>query len=315
MSSIKVQTISTEGGIPVIENSDDGTVTFSEGFAMPSGTTAERPASPDEGAFYYNTDNNAVEIYHSTGWISNLQKLTATGGTETTITDGGIEYRVHTFTSSGTLIVKGEGEVEYLAVAGGGGGANGGANVGGAGGGAGGYLSGSLSVSSGAITCSVGASGGSGTSGSNSQFGDITAIGGGGATPFADGKNGGSGAGAPGNRSAGSGTAGQGFSGAIGVGVVGSTPCSAGGGGGAGSAGVRPSAESTTGAGGSGLASSINGTSTVYAIGGTGAAGDGDSSSPPAKSSNTGNGGDGGGGGGGTGGAGGSGIVIIRYPV
>jgi hypothetical protein len=49
--------------------------------------------------------------------------FSATGGTVTEVTDGGINYKVHTFTSSGTFtVVSGEAEVEYLVVAGGGGG-------------------------------------------------------------------------------------------------------------------------------------------------------------------------------------------------
>ena len=44
----------------------------------------------------------------------------ATGGTVTTVTDGGTNYRVHTFTSSGTLLVYGSLIAEYLIVGGGG---------------------------------------------------------------------------------------------------------------------------------------------------------------------------------------------------
>ena len=44
----------------------------------------------------------------------------ATGGTITEITDGGVTYKVHTFTTSGTFeVVSGEAEVEYLVIAGG----------------------------------------------------------------------------------------------------------------------------------------------------------------------------------------------------
>jgi hypothetical protein len=50
----------------------------------------------------------------------------ATGGTVTEITDGGIDYKVHTFTSSGTFeVLIGEADVEYLVVAGGGSGGGG----------------------------------------------------------------------------------------------------------------------------------------------------------------------------------------------
>jgi hypothetical protein len=46
----------------------------------------------------------------------------ATGGTVTDIVVDGVPYRVHTFTTSGDLVVTQGGEVEYLIVAGGGGG-------------------------------------------------------------------------------------------------------------------------------------------------------------------------------------------------
>jgi len=60
--------------------------------------------------------------------------IEATGGTITTIDT---DYKVHTFTSSGTFeITSGLGNVEHLVIAGGGGGGAGGA----AGAGAGGYV-------------------------------------------------------------------------------------------------------------------------------------------------------------------------------
>ena len=44
----------------------------------------------------------------------------SSGGTRTTYTDGGIEYEVRTFTSSGSLEVQSSGVVDVLVVAGGG---------------------------------------------------------------------------------------------------------------------------------------------------------------------------------------------------
>ena len=61
--------------------------------------------------------------------------ISATGGTITEINDDGVNYRVHTFTSSGTFeVTSGSGEVEYLIVAGGGSGGEGHGGGGGAGG-------------------------------------------------------------------------------------------------------------------------------------------------------------------------------------
>jgi hypothetical protein len=60
--------------------------------------------------------------YFKQGAWRSLTGPVASGGTVTDIVDGGISYRVHTFTTSGDLVVGRGGEVEYLIVAGGGGG-------------------------------------------------------------------------------------------------------------------------------------------------------------------------------------------------
>src|SRR5665648_39955 len=95
----------------------------------------------------------------------------ATGGTVTT--DG--RYRIHTFTTSGTLTVTTPGTAEVLVVGGGGGGRSGG-------GGAGGYLVGSETLTTGSIVVTVGAMGAgyfSPTAGGDSSFVTRTAKGGG----------------------------------------------------------------------------------------------------------------------------------------
>ena len=258
--------------------------------------------------------------------------ISATGGTITT--DG--NYKVHTFTSSGTFTVTSwSGNVEYLVVAGGGSG--GGSTAGG--GGAGGLVYNSAySVTAQAYTVTVGAGGAQvsnqtvGNNGGNSVFGTITATGGGGGgfTSSAGGGaglSGGSGGGAAmyGAKTfaAGSGTAGQGNVG----GTWGTDDYPGGGGGGAGAAGAAPTA-SKSGNGGVGLQYSISGTATYYAGGGGGGSyysgGNGGLGGGGAGTSNGGTGtagtaNTGGGGGGGwlyasgVGGAGGSGIVIVRY--
>jgi len=225
----------------------------------------------------------------------------ATGGTVTT--DG--DYKVHSFTSSGTFAVTqvasdpANAELDYLIIAGG---ASGGANSG-SGGGAGGrlYLENYTGITStGGITVTVGAGGagmswgvpyGRGNDGANSVFNSITATGGGAGQGFYGygpytrqaGNDGGSGGGGGGE-----GIDGQGHDGGTGDNSQG--------GGGAGSAG-------SGGTGGGGAADSITGSSVTRAAGGS--QGDG------AGGANT-----------GTGGGrkdesntngGGSGIVIIRY--
>ena len=234
----------------------------------------------------------------------------ATGGdTVTEIGVGPDTYRVHTFTTVGTSslnVIQG-GEFEYLVVAGGGGG---GMDMGGGGGG-GGVLTGNLSLTPQSYNLTVGV-GGTGapsagtngqpsghqytipaTSGGNSSFASLTAIGGGrggssyrGYTPGISGGNGGSGGGAGGyNDNAGTflggtGVTGQGFSGGNSINAYYS-----GGGGGAGGAGIGSNNQPN---GGPGILSNILGTPYYWAGGGGGSG----------HSGIGGNGGIGGGGGG-----------------
>jgi len=221
--------------------------------------------------------------------------------------------------------------VEVLVVAGGGCGGNGN-NVGyeAGGGGAGGVLYNSAYqiTNASTITVTIGTGGtsktgaGNGNNGSNSVFGSLTAIGGGGgSTGNGAGQSGGSGGGgAHPSTQGGAGTPGQGF--------AGFTPPGGSRGGGGGGAGGPGS----FGVGGDGASYSISGTSTYYGGGGggtvyspnNGGLGGGGNGSISFNSSATATGAanTGGGGGGGyastdtiaSGGAGGSGIVIVRYP-
>ena len=248
--------------------------------------------------------------------------------------------------------------VEVLVIAGGGGG---GSDLGG-GGGAGGLIYNSnFSVTPGtAYTVTVGAGGAgggavrqsnsTGTNGSNSIFGSLTAIGGGGGgaywvsdAAYDTGKNGGSGGGNGGRdstigTSSGNGTAGQGYNGGL-QGTV--SAYSGGGGGGAGGPGSNGAgALYIPGGGGSGLNFSISGTATWYAgggggsnyhstsantFGGAGGIGGGGAGgynvTSPQYNGIAGTASTGGGGGGGSwtgsnpaaGGSGGSGVVVLRY--
>jgi len=242
--------------------------------------------------------------------------------------------------------------VEVLVVAGGGGG---GGSTAGGGGGGGVLYSSAVSITPGsAITATVG-DGGAGTvrsdqgaptntSGGNSVFGALTAIGGGRGysgsniyTPRTSAVGGSGGGGGyysggldpKGSGTSSAGTAGQGFAGGDGAAIG---EWGGGGGGGAGGAGGAQVSDSSLRVGGPGLGFNISGTLQYYAggggggaysgnfslggIGGGGNGGDGNSYIPTAGATNTG----GGGGGGGFyqygpgGGAGGSGIVIVRYP-
>ena len=275
-----------------------------------------------------------METYSSGAWrgvrTSNLRDyIIATGGSISTIAQNGLNYKVHTFTSTTNFTVtSGIGQVEYLIIAGGGAGGGSGADNTGdtGGGGAGGYQTGITNVVPGLYTVTVGAGGTSvgntvGNSGTDSSFNAITSTGGGGGGGNAsnNGLSGGSGGG-------------RGFSGNPGVGISGQgfTPTSSGGGG---SGGIG----SPNTSGGPGTTSTIDGTATTRAGGGGrglsnagggilsnggsggGGYGVGGSSGSGAGfgSTNTGSGGGGGGKQSGLGaqtpGNGGSGIVIIRY--
>ncbi|MCH2215598.1 MAG: hypothetical protein MK086_10535, partial [Flavobacteriales bacterium] len=176
----------------------------------------------------------------------------ATGGTISTYSEGGVLYRVHTFTNSGTFNLPTDQEIEYLVVGGGGAGRSG---FNGGGGGAGGVQTGNMILSSQAYTITVGNGGvGSTENGGNGESssinGIITAGGGFGATDS-------NGAGAASGSS-------QSNSGGQGVGFY------AGGGGGAGGTGINGS-DPTGGDGGSGVQSDITGINVWYAGGGGGA--------------------------------------------
>jgi len=299
------------------------------------------PTSPSTGDMWFDDVNNAMKVWSGSGWDQMSNKFSASGGTETTYSSGGVNYRVHTFTSSGTFTAEASGSVNYLVVAGGG---SGGSNIAG-GGGAGGFRTGTLAVAAQSYVITVGAGGAaggpgnvggvqSGNNGTDSIFSTITSIGGGAGGPeySGNGNNGGSGGGGSRNSgTAGSGTSGQGNNGGNGTYSGGSdNQGSGGGGGGAGAVGAAAS-NSAPGNGGAGLANSITGSSVTYAGGGGG--GGYNTANSSGGSGGGGNGSGGGaaatvgtaniGGGGGAGGysshrsgkSGGSGIVVIRYAI
>ena len=182
----------------------------------------------------------------------------ATNATGGTVTYSG-NYKIHTFTGSGTLNVTESGNVEYLVVGGGGGGQSawgwGDGSGGGSGGGAGGYRSGTLSTTSKSYTITVGNGGGSDQKGGDSIFDTITATGGG----SGSGGSGGSGGGGGGSGNTPSTSPSQGNNGGARSGKQG------GGGGGIGAVGQNALAGNYGGAGGAGVYNSITGSSVGYA--------------------------------------------------
>jgi hypothetical protein len=220
---------------------------------LPSGTTAQRPASPQVGMQRWNSTAGSMEVYlnASASWVA---------------------YPTTGFSNPYNI--------DYMIIAGGGGGGNSfNHSACGGGGGAGGLCSAfGVPVSSGytvmAITIGLGGAGAIGTSGSNipgsngqnssiyfnnNHYPPAVAIGGGGGHGYSDdyGISGGSGGGAGGagrfTIPGGSGAPGQGFAGGNHTGTGQSnSSTSCGGGGGAGGPGGNGTANTTGGAGGLG---------------------------------------------------------------
>lgn len=322
---------------------------------LPAGTTAQRPTG-ESGQLRLNTTTNKTELYNGEAntWSgAGNQGVIATGGDSVyDINSQGTNYRVHVFTSNGTLTVSRRGEVEYLMIGGGGAGSGNYYDDGG-GGGAGGLIQGSTSLSATGYSIQIGNGGNwsGGAGGSTTAF-SLTALGGGGGGghrgPGGSGGSGGGGTGyygnnipgrsyaggaatQPGSASGGLGNPGGGYTGnEYGTTVV--YPQSSGGGG-AGGPGYRPLTSGNNGengTGGDGIVSSISGTPYYYAAGGGGVrsgkgglGGGADASygrgGSPARTAADGSG-SGGGGGRASGDSGspsngGKGIVIVRYPL
>jgi uncharacterized repeat protein (TIGR02543 family) len=301
------------------------------GFTFAGWNTAADGTGTDYAGGGSYTGNDDLALFAK--WTAVVVGPLATGGDLTEdITVGGINYRVHHFTSTTTQtfeVLADSLDVEYLIVGGGGGSGGLGSNNASGAGGAGGYLSNvggsrlNLAAGSHGIAVGAGGAGGStsgtrGSQGANSSAFGLTAIGGGGGGGNAGaqqtgGAGGSGGGGGPNTAAGGAGTAGQGNAGGTGFG----------GGGGAGSAGQA-------GGTGEGLQNSITGAALWYAGGGAGAfksgvtpLGGGGSADTSSSGNQATNGQPNTGGGGGAiwnngakaGRSGGSGIVIVRYVV
>jgi hypothetical protein len=257
----------------------------------PTGTTAQRPVSPSEGAIRYNSTINVAEFYNGTSWVAIDGKVRATQSGAQDESNLSATHTIFTYLGSGSFTATTAGIIDYLIVAGGG---SGGYYVGG-GGGAGGYLEGSVYVPSGSYLITVG-SGGSGATNrpptSANAGGDsaiqsitgLTAIGGGGGGSYNgyDGADGGSAGGQGGPHVSETGfrrvpTTGQGSPGGRFLANRSGSPTNGSGGGGAGAAGGDELGAGYTGdgaqlSGGDGLQSWVCPYNYYYAGGGGGGA-------------------------------------------
>ena len=103
-----------------------------------TGSAAPTVTGSDAGTLYYDSTANKLRHYNGTAWADVNEGFKATGGIIDVYNSGGVDYRSHTFLSSGTFVVGPNAltNVDFLVIAGGGGG---GSNYRAAGGGAGGY--------------------------------------------------------------------------------------------------------------------------------------------------------------------------------
>lgn len=227
----------------------------------------------------------------------NLPIITATGGTETIITERGVRYKVHAFTTVGTgslniATASNNPTVEVLIVAGGGGG---GGEFAGGGGAGGVYYSKSIPVTAGNKTVNVGTGGIAGGTtrftntvggdGGLSQFDMYSVAGGGGGgtywqsnLTYTNGRTGGCGGGAGAIDNSPFATGGTGSRGTNNVlggnggagGNSAENSYSGGGGGGAGGNGETADPRYMGGEGGTGILCDITGVAVFYAGGGAG---------------------------------------------
>jgi hypothetical protein len=303
-------------------------ITDYAGTAATNKITIARNGSKIEGAdtnagITVNRDSVTLVYIDSTqGWLpvnessgSNLlaQYVAATGGTITTSGD----YKIHTFTGSGTFTVScagnpaGSSTVDYLVVAGG---AGSGSGDYAGGGGAGGFRQNfpspaiaGLPVTATAYPITVGSGGSAGASGNNSIFSTITSTGGGFGGSYSSPPNNGGPGGSGGGGASNTGTAGTGNTPPVSPsqGLPGGAGSPAGGAGGGGSGGSGANGTGSVVNGGPGTATLISGSPVTYSAGGRGAGSP--TPSGPSGAANTGNAG------GVSAGSGGSGIVVIRY--
>ena len=85
-------------------------------------SAATAPGSPSNGDVWYDTSVNSMKVSAGGVWVTMGGLGTATGGNTTnTYTVGGVDYKSHTFTTSGTFSVQTFAiDIDVLIVAGGG---------------------------------------------------------------------------------------------------------------------------------------------------------------------------------------------------
>ena len=313
--------IFTVGDVIQVANKGAGTCTITAGVGVTINTSGSLALAQYGGGYLLCLSASTFTFFNlgTTGYGS------ATGGSSSSITVGGVPFTLLTFTTDGTLTVSRAGKFDIFAVGGGGGGGT----LGGGGGG-GGIMQATIELAATTYSVAIGVGGTgapaantAGYNGSPSGLASIAAGGGGGGSQQnTNGRNGGCGGGG-GNRTS---TGGLGFplQGSNGGNGPGGTSVGGGGGGGASAVGAN-AVGAAGGNGGAGTSASTftGGSVTTVFSGGGGGGGttpgtgtDGGGNGTDAGTAGSGTAGRGGGGGGansGTAGAGGSGIVYVRF--
>jgi len=72
LGAIDVNPVDTASNVSVIVQAANGVLSYADsttgGLFLPTGTTAQRPASPVTGQIRFNTTTNSVETYNGSSW-------------------------------------------------------------------------------------------------------------------------------------------------------------------------------------------------------------------------------------------------------
>jgi hypothetical protein len=72
LGTVEVNPVDTASNVSVDVQAANGVLSYADsatgGLFLPSGTTAQRPASPATGQMRFNTTTSLVEVYNGTSW-------------------------------------------------------------------------------------------------------------------------------------------------------------------------------------------------------------------------------------------------------
>lgn len=72
LGTVEINPVDTASNVNVDVQAANGVLSYADsatgGLFLPTGTTAQRPASPATGQIRFNSTTNAVEVYNGTAW-------------------------------------------------------------------------------------------------------------------------------------------------------------------------------------------------------------------------------------------------------